>query len=131
MGKYLVLLFILLSSKAVYCQDKTETLYKVVAIKERNSYYIIHAKRNDSLFKIISRKVDNNDKSQKKIKRGEYYLFEFGDKNFKNHPKRINYMDIYSVQVSENDFIKLTKRFHHKLYETSNLKGLYYVEPDD
>lgn len=122
---------ILLSTK-VYCQDKTETLFKIVAIKERNSYYIIHAKRNDSLFKIISRKIDNSDNSQKTIiKRGKYYLFEFGNKNDKNHPKHLNYMDIYSVQVSENDFIRLTKRFHYKIYETSNLKGLYYSAEKD
>ena len=41
----------------VYANEKADSFYKILKIQTTGDYYVIHAQRNDSLFKIISKKV--------------------------------------------------------------------------
>lgn len=129
--KLLLLTIILISPLYTYCIEDTDTLYKVVCIKSKKSYYIIHAKRNDSVFKIISRKISNTDTNLERIKIGHYYYFDFGYTEDQNDTVIFidNYMDMRGVYYDDNKLIRYRKRFHYKLYETKSLKGLYYIPP--
>jgi hypothetical protein len=52
--------------------EKPDSLFKIKRIKNKRDYYIIIAQRNDSLFKIVSYKVPNQDKLFKEIKKGNF-----------------------------------------------------------
>lgn len=135
---YILLCVVFFSLSNVYGYEKKDSLYKIMKIDTTKEYYIIHAEKNDSLFKIISKKVAfNNEKDLKVIKKGNYYYFNF--KNNKNSKEGnlvpltgiINNLDIKNNHtfIDGNTKIKLTKRFHYRLYTTKNLIGIYY-NPD-
>lgn len=133
---YLLFFCLVFSSSYAYCIEKTEALYKVTRIKSKGDYYIIHAQRNDSLFKIISKKVlMNNKPNLDLLKKREYYYFDFRNNNEPTENKIeplsgiSNYLDVKNknVFVDGNTRIRFTKRFHYRLYTTKNLIGLYYV----
>lgn len=124
------------TSLNAYSVENTDTLFKVVKIKTKGDYYIIHAERNDSLFKIISKRVERNDSNLELLKRGGYYYFNFGTNNDgiveeKTEPLSgiVNNLDVKnkSTFIDGNTKIKFTKRFHYRLYTTNNLIGLFYV----
>ena len=137
MGKYLVfIVYLICSSLQTYCIEKPSTLFKVTRIKSKGDYYIINAKRNDSLFKIISKKVSLVKPNLEILKRGGYYYFTFGDPDKKVTEEKVepltgivNYLDIKNKPffIDGRTRIKFTKRFHYRLYFTKNLLGLYYV----
>lgn len=107
-------------------EDKSNsaTLFKIKSIKDKGEFYIIYAKRNDSLFKILSDKVKANGK---KIKVNHYYKLEL---------KKIFPRDsIFGIAIAPNagivgfDYggktIYKEKKSHNKVYRAKNLKGLY------
>ena len=133
----LILLFCLIFSSYAYCDD---TLYKVIRIKSKGDYYIIHAQRKDSLFKIVSGKVPMNNKSNLEIlKKGEYYYFDFRDNESSKKGEVLsgiaNNLDVKNkkVLIEGRTRIRFTKRAHYYLYTTKNLIGIYYVSglPED
>lgn len=135
---YILVCFIILSVTRVYGIVGTDSLFRVLKIKSKGNYYIVHVQRNDSLFKIISKKVPlNNAQNLQLLKTGRYYYFEFG--KGKNEAKDkvepltgvMNNLDIKNdhVFVDGDTRIKFTKRFHYRLYTTKNLIGLYYSPP--
>ena len=107
-------------------EDKSNraTLFKIKSIQDKGKFYIIYAKRNDSLFKILSDKVKANGK---KIKVNHYYKLEL---------KKIFPRDsIFGIAIAPNagivgfDYggktIYKEKKSHNKVYRAKNLKGLY------
>ena len=108
-------------------EDKTNraTLFKIKSIQDKGKFYIIYAKRNDSLFKILSDpKVKANGE---KIKVNHYYKLEL---------KKIFPRDsIFGIAIAPNagivgfDYggktIYKEKKSHNKVYRAKNLKGLY------
>lgn len=108
-------------------EDKSNraTLFKIKSIQDKGKFYIIYAKRNDSLFKILSYpKVKANGE---KIKVNHYYKLEL---------KKIFPRDsIFGIAIAPNagivgfDYggktIYKEKKSHNKVYRAKNLKGLY------
>jgi hypothetical protein len=108
----------------------------VIRIKSKGDFYIVIAKRNDSLFKIISEKSSLIKSNLELLKRGGYYYFDFDNSNNKNTEEKIeplsgivNYRDVKnkSAFIVGGTKIRFTKRFHYRLYFTKNLIGLYYI----
>ena len=107
-------------------EDKSNraTLFKIKSIQDKGKFYIIYAKRNDSLFKILSDKVKANGK---KIKVNHYYKLEL---------KQIFPLDsIFGIAIAPNLGIRgfeyggktvyIEQKSHNSIYRAKNLKGLY------
>jgi hypothetical protein len=128
--------FVAFSATKSYGVEKADSLYKILKIKTTGSYYVIHAQRNDSLFKIISKKASLDENANvEQLSKGKRYCFDFGGKN--NNPANIEAVPLSGsasyLHVKNSRFftdgktrIKFTKRFHYRLYMTKNLIGLYY-----
>lgn len=133
---FILACFLAFSISKVYASEKIDSLYKVLKIKTKGEYYVIHAQRNDYLFKIISKKALLDKKPNLElIRKGKYYYFDFEKKDdkateFGVEPISgiINYLDVTknNAFVDGKTKIKFTKRFHYRLYTTKNLFGLYY-----
>jgi hypothetical protein len=112
-------------------------LYRVKRIRTKGDYFIIHAERNDSLFKIISKKVQEVRPNLDEIKKGGYYNFICGDPCKQTLEKVEPLTGIAnSSHVKYNNYvlmddgvtkIRFSKRFHNKLCRARNLVGLYYI----
>jgi hypothetical protein len=111
-------------------------LFKVTRIKSKGDYYVINAKKNDSLFKIISKKTPEIISNLEMLKRGSYYYFDFHNTNKKLTEEKIilldgalNHLDskVKPLFVDGKTRIRFTKRFRKQMYTTKNLIGLYYI----
>ncbi|OXA89972.1 hypothetical protein [Flavobacterium hercynium] len=136
MKKYIIVLmsfFIFIScvskmKETVKLKEKENELSKVgkfeiVKMDSIDNIYLLYARRNDSIIKIVSMKQINN--NCKKIRIGNYYSLKiksfFGD-NF--HQK----LDIKGVKVS-NTVIKLEgNEVIWDLFSSQNLSGQCYTE---
>jgi len=140
----LILIMLLISSTLCsYCANPPDSLFRVKRIRSKGDYFIIHAERNDSLFKIISKKIQGVRPNLEEIKRGKYYFFIFGDSskqtlgNIEPLKGRMNNLDFRPKSIFRpkptfidgTTKIRFTKRFHYKLYPARNLIGLYYIPP--
>ncbi|MCL9807716.1 hypothetical protein NAT51_19520 [Flavobacterium amniphilum] len=102
------------------------TVYKITSVK---NYNLIYARRNDSIFKIVSKK--NISKDCNKIKINEIYDFKLQSilKNrFKNTKFKapVNYLDI-NCFIFEGDVKICKEKGIYDLYYTENLNGLCYT----
>lgn len=108
-------------------EDKSNraTLFKIKSIMDKGKFYIIYAKRNDSLFKILSDpKVKANGE---KIKVGRHYNLKL--------EKFFPLDSIFGIAIAPNagivgfDYggktIYKEKKSHNTVYRAKNLKGLY------
>lgn len=136
MKKIILFSILLLFPIHLYSIERTSTLYKVSNISSNGDYYIIIVMRNDSLFKIISRKNKVKMPENESIKKGSFYYFDLNYQNDSFKDNRIkplsgvaNYFDVTNNKefIDGNTKIKFTKRFHYRLYMTKNLIGLYYI----
>ncbi|MBB3699098.1 hypothetical protein KMW28_07965 [Flammeovirga yaeyamensis] len=133
----IIILTLLLSMVTLltYSMNKPHAKYKVIKVKTKGDYYIIHAMRNDSLFKIISKKVVIKESEFELLKKGKSYYFDFGsnidEKGTEPLAGIANYLDVKNkpVFIDGNTRIRFTKRFHYRLYTSNNLMGLYYIPP--
>ncbi|MBL4662426.1 MAG: hypothetical protein JKY22_02430 [Flavobacteriaceae bacterium] len=95
---------------------------KIVKIDSVKDIYIVQASRNDSLFKFVSYKSNNNSEC-KKIIVGSCYdieLTSFFDLNY--------YLENTEFFVVGNEVvINLEEKTHSNLYSPNNLKGLCYM----
>ncbi|WP_277017292.1 hypothetical protein [Flavobacterium lindanitolerans] len=109
---------------------KQEQQYRVYKLDSINSYYLIYATLNDSIFKIVSKKDYITD--CKKIKIGSNYFFKLKSMrenaptigNLKISP--INHIDIKCFQFDENTQI-CKEEGVYDLYFADNLKGLCFI----
>lgn len=101
------------------------TLFKIKSIKDKGKFYIIYAKRNDFLFKILSAPKVRADGKKNKV--NHYYKLEL---------KKIFPRDsIFGIAIAPNagivgfDYggktIYKEKKSHNIVYRAKNLKGLY------
>lgn len=135
--KISLLFFVALSVVQAYGHDHNDSLYKVLKIKTTGDYYVIHASRNDSLFKIISEKVSRDvNPPEVLLKKGRYYAFVFRNKDHATtNPDaepllgNISYLHVKTSKFWGDTKIKFSKRFHNRMYTTKNLNGLYYIPP--
>ena len=75
------LLFSCTSTKnTLSVKNDSDTNYRIDKINKNNSWYIIYAERNDSLFKIVSYAENNIGQNCRKIVVGGKYDFELRSK---------------------------------------------------
>ena len=102
------------------------TLFKIKSIKDKREFYIIYAKRNDSLFKIVS-KLEGGANGEK-IKVGRHYNLKL--------EKFFPLDSIFGIAIAPNAGIRgfgyygektvyIERKSHNSLYRAKNLKGLY------
>lgn len=117
--------------------------YQIKKIKTKKSWYIIYAKKQDSIYKIVVEKKKNNIKDYNKIKVGGYYDFELKSRR-ENIPviggvklKPVNHLDVESSTYNKEgtECYKYDKKTEictepqngiFDIYYTSDLIGLYY-----
>lgn len=131
------LLLLLITSMLIGCsvmnnnslcrEDKSNraTLFKIKSIKDEKEFYIIYAKRNDSLFKIVS-KLEGRTNGEK-IKVGRHYNLKL--------EKFFPLDSIFGIAIAPNAGIRgfgygeksvyIERKSHNSLYRAKNLKGLY------
>jgi hypothetical protein len=102
-----------------------ENSFKILKIKSKKDFYIIQAKRNDSLFKIISLKTSTNQPNSEQIKKGNDYIFTF-DRPDTLPSSPVPLKSVMNHLDSRTIYVKPTQRFHNKIYTTNELFGLYY-----
>lgn len=119
---------LLLASKITLSNQSNDTIYKIIEITKKSHYYIIIAQRHDSLFKILSEKVEKkNIAGLERLKKGKYYNLEF--ERFYETPLILNYLDINLSRVKVKKYNREIARFHFRIYHSKYLKGIYYTFP--
>jgi hypothetical protein len=112
-------------SKLTDYKEKTNRLL-INEIKIINQYYIIFATRNDSIFKIVSKK-NLLIKCDNVIKVGETYNFDLV-KIFPNDSifgiKIVPTFDVSGMRFEDNTEIRTEKSSHYSLYEAKKLNGI-------
>jgi hypothetical protein len=108
---------------------KLTSLYKIIQIKNEESFYLIYAVRNDSTFKIISN-VDvssNNVFDCEKVKIDSSYILDlkvvFPDDSLFGKPVAPN-LGIRGFRVNNGKTVMLETKSHNKIYKALNLNGL-------
>ena len=143
---YLLFMIFSCSSSKGFTQDgNIDSKYRIKKIKTKNSWYIIYAEKQDSLYKIIVGKSDVINDDCKKIAVGKYYDLELKSRR-ENVPvingvklKSVNYLDVkspaydkegiecYSYDEKTEICIE-PKKGIYDLYYTDDLKGLCYLK---
>lgn len=128
------LLYIVSSSSFVvsYGCNSNDGDFKVLKIKSEKSFYIIYAERNDTLFKILSKKEKTKCLSCEKIRKKKKYYFSL-ETLFPRYiqqskcppPGTTGRMGIgyygYSVPLETENNI-------WDMFEATNLEGLYIIK---
>lgn len=107
--------------------------YKIKKIVEHDMFYIIYARRNDSIFKIVQdKKVFLDDSvNYEKIHRGGMYKLIL--ENFYKRDIELGIRYAY-VRATLNYFfvpVPVTKKTHYELYVATNLDGLFLRLPQE
>lgn len=131
----LLALFSCSTQKGMPQGGKEESGYLIKKITSKNSWYIIYAKKQDSLYKIIVRKEDLWGGDCKKIAVGKYYDLELKSRR-ENAPeingvklKPANYLDVECYSYDhETEICIEPKKGIYDLYYTDDLKGLCYLK---
>lgn len=115
------------SQKSLTITD-VDDLYKITKIDSINSFYFIYCDKDERIYKIISKKIDEKSKLNK-IKENKYYRFQltsFPDYSKDNNPLT-GFNSIEPCFMLDKQ-TKVCKEQGIELCTTKNLKGLYYLE---
>ena len=127
-------MFIVLSCSSNLTKMSNSTLeaegYKVYKIKSVENYYLIYAKKNDSLYKIISKKESIANCNE--IKKNGIYDFKLQailKNRFKNtkFPKPMNDLDI-TCFTFEGGIKICREEGMDELYYADNIKGSCFLK---
>lgn len=131
--------FMLLSctgSKSLAEDRNDDSKYLIKKIRAKNSWHIIYAEKQDSLYKIVVGKADViRGDCDEKIAVGKYYDLELKSRR-DNVPvingiklKPMNYLDVECYAYDEETEICIEpKKGILDLYYTDDLKGLCYLK---
>ena len=135
---HIYMLFIILScssSKGFIQDGNIDSKYRIEKIKAKNSWYIIYAEKQDSLYKIVIGKSNVGNRDCDKIVVGKYY--DLNLKSIRDNAPEINgvklnplnYLDIecYSYDDKTEICIEPQKGIYD-LYYTDDLEGLCYLK---
>lgn len=107
---------------------QTPSLYRIRRIRQKESYNIIYASRNDSTFVILSDSDNIDGSNLEKIKRGGCYNLElrvvFPLESFHGIEILPN-LGIKRMYLTEHSTMRPRKKYHNKIYFAANLNGLY------
>lgn len=107
------------------------SLYKIKRIKDRETYFIIYAARNDSTFKIIGDIDTSVAYDGEKVRVGQYYHLDLKRvlpaDSLLGMPVAPN-LGIKGISGRDGRIIKVERRSHNTLYNATNLNGLYIKE---
>lgn len=139
----LIILIIIITSCNSYKSTKCENVksiditnsinYTVYKIDSLNSYYLIYAKNGESLYKIVSKKLNSYNCS--KIKVNSNYPLKLRSMgvmkpmvgNEKTRP--MNYLDFANPCRQFDDSTKICiERYMTDLYFADNIKGLCFIK---
>jgi hypothetical protein len=129
----IIILFSCTGTKKGMTVKENKTKYRIKKIDKNNSWYIIYADRNDTLFKIVSFAKNKIDESCRKIVVGGIYDFELKSKKG-NAPiiggvklDPVGYTGCY-VFDKETTICLEPKRGIYDLFFTNDLKGICYLK---
>jgi len=94
----LFLLFYSCSGLKQTAIEHNSSSFLIKKIKSKNDWYIIYATKNDSLFKIISKKESCNNRECKKIIVGRYYDFVL-------HSRKKEAIEINGVRIQPMNYL--------------------------
>jgi len=127
-------LFYFSTTKRVLEGKHDNQIYLVKEIKSINSWYIIYAEKQNSLYKIVTKYDERRSKFSKKIISGNYYILELYPQSdsapiiggVKLRP--VNYIDMPCFTFDERTAICIEpERGIYDLYCTKDLNGLWYI----
>ena len=120
-----VILFLLLFFKCTTNKPlifKNDNYFLVKKIDSLDNVYIIYIERNDSIFKIVSKRESNNCKP---IQVGKYYLFKLKSVFPDNFGMKL---DVGGVRVYNTNIELEDDSVVWDLFITENLDGLCYIK---
>lgn len=140
MRKYiLILLYTIISCKSHHAKEQKNNNsfdsvnYTVYKIDSLDNYYLIYAKYNESLYKIVSKKINSYDCN--KIKLNLTYQFKIIPVKMDRHrvnDTTISYLSRYEHSLLCYYFDGKTRicveRYMNDLYFADNIKGLCFVK---
>jgi hypothetical protein len=127
----LIITIISLSCVTSKNKRKSDDLYNVFKLDSINNYYLIYAKKHDTVYKIICQKQIVSHCN--KLKLGTFYKFDLYSIR-ENAPvisgikmNEVNYLDIKCYQFDENTSICKEDGIYD-LYFARNIKGLCFTD---
>lgn len=111
--------------------DKNSDSYTVYKIDSINTWYLIYAKRNDSLYKIVSKK--ENSENCNRIKINSKYYFKLVSWFPSNAPQNLNISTkniphLAGYGFDDSTTIMLEKGLINDLMYGENIKGLCFIK---
>lgn len=108
-------------------------LYSIYKIDSINSYYLIYAEKQDSFYKIVSKKENINSKCDKISlnKKYKFKLHSIWDEDLYINGVNVGLRQtprVNCIEFEENTVICLERDSINDLYQMENLKGLCIVE---
>lgn len=126
------IVFIALSCKSSLPNRVSENLYRIYKIDSINDYYLIYAKRGDSLFKIVSKRELVG--KQQEIKVNKSYPLKLHSRR-ENLPtisgvklEPMNYLDVECFGYDKNTTICIERDSINDLHYAENIKGKYFIK---
>jgi hypothetical protein len=109
----IILLLFSLNEFNIYGQNNNENNFLIKQIKSKKGWYIIYAVKNDSLYKIVSKKVEYQNKECTRIQIGRYYNFII----------QSNIPVINGVKLLPMNYLDVKTPFYDK-------KSVFSIEPE-
>lgn len=114
-------------------QERNSTKYLIKKIESKHNWYFIYAFRNDTTFKIISKKEQGIIQlGWEKVVVGNYFNFELNSiipviNGVKMMP--INYLDFLGISLDDKTIVNIDpSKGIYDLYSAKGLKGLYLTK---
>jgi len=124
-----------ISTKSTYQQSSDSTnlnLYNVYKIDSINNFYLIYAKRGDSIYKIVSKK-ERNQYCDTIIKTNRKYEFKLHSQSYNPKTGKLDELLENSLLVScfyydDSTKICLERDSINDLHYAENIKGLCFIK---
>lgn len=122
--KYLYLLILVIACSCSVIKNNYSNVYNIEKIDSIDNFYLIYAKRNDSIFKIVSPKQNHD--GRRKILVGRNYSLLLKPRIIKGTIySSINYWDTRCFNYGDSTTICLEQNCVPNLYTTEDIKGLF------
>jgi len=128
----LTLLLIFSFSLRLNGQDQENNLFLIKQIKSKNGFYIIYASKNNTLYKVVSKKEKPKVCECNKIVVGKYYSLDLHSNIPEINGVRMlpaNYLDIKSIYSPKQSVYSIEpKKDIFDTFHAENIKGLCIIQ---